>query len=119
YCERSRRPVEARLPQLAGSVGLRPRTVADQRWTVRMATVPLPLRTLRQQRTQFRFGEVAPLADFQVAERELDDAHPLQAAHVVAEDLAHAPDLAIEALGQHDAEHAIGPLRRTLDAARL
>lgn len=63
-----------------------------------------PDAAIRQQSAQLRLAQVPPFAHGQRAQFDVDDAHPLQAADLVAEHGAHAPDLPVEALGEHDAE---------------
>ena len=48
--------------------------------------------------------QVAPLAERQVAQHHAADAHALQADDLQADQFAHAPDLALLALGQHKAQ---------------
>src|SRR5258706_12594177 len=46
--------------------------------------------------------QVTPLSGRQLAERHAADAHAFQAGHVQAHEFAHAPDLALLALAQHE-----------------
>src|SRR5690606_20060082 len=48
--------------------------------------------------------QVAPLPERQGAERDPADAHTLQAGHLEADQLAHAPDLALAPFAQHEAQ---------------
>ena len=65
-----------------------------------------------------RRAQVAPLAERQVAEHDAADAHPLQAEHLQADRLAHAADLALPALAQHEAQLVVvEPLDRRPAAA--
>jgi len=53
---------------------------------------------------QFGLRQVSPVADFEISQPHIDDAYALQAFDLVTEDLAHAADLTIEALGQNNPE---------------
>ena len=59
-----------------------------------------------QQAREFFCAEVAPMAELEMAEAHVDDAHPLQSPHAVTEHVADAPDLPVQPLRQDDAEGA-------------
>jgi len=61
-------------------------------------------------------GQVAPLAYRQVAQHDFADAHAFEADHLQADQLAHTPDLAFFAFGQHKTQ-LLGVL--PLDQGRL
>src|SRR6202008_5201229 len=58
----------------------------------------------REERRAFRRGEVAPAARRESAEPDVHDAHAHEALHAESERRAHAADLPVESLRQHDAE---------------
>ena len=53
---------------------------------------------------EFLFGDIAVGAGLQSAERNVHDPDSLQRAHAVVERLAHAADLAVQALCEDDPE---------------
>src|SRR5471032_670944 len=56
------------------------------------------------------FAQVAPLAHRQLAQDDAADAHPLQLGDDEVDGLAHATDLALAALAQHEAQLVlVGP----------
>src|SRR6187431_2812125 len=62
------------------------------------------MRKYSEERLHFRLGEVAPASGRQVAEPDVHDADADETLHAPAERGAHAADLAIDSLRQHDAE---------------
>src|SRR5262245_6661059 len=62
------------------------------------------MRKYSEERLHFRPGEVAPAAGRQVAEPDVHDANAHETLHAPAERGAHAADLPVESLRQHDAE---------------
>src|SRR4051812_45945078 len=101
-----------------GSAGtIRWRTTWAIRWRTtwllrraarRPTTWPRPL---RQQRLDLLRHQLAPPAERQLPEPDVHDPHALQCLDRVAERLAHAADLPVEALGQHDVEQLGAELR--------
>ena len=49
-------------------------------------------------------AQIAPLPDRQITERHFADAHAPQASHLQSDQFAHAPDLALLAFTQNEAQ---------------
>ena len=84
--------------------------------TVSGADLESPLRAIGQQSTQFRIAQIAPLAELERTELDVDDAHPTQLLDPIAKRIGHQADLPVESLGQHNAK---AEARDTLGSARL
>src|SRR5690606_34936742 len=70
----------------------------------------------------FARSQIAPAAEWQFAQHHAADAYPLKTDHIQPDEFAHAPDLALAALAQHETQLILvlprNPGRLELDAVK-
>src|SRR5512139_3143038 len=111
-----------RVPATAATVGAAGAARRTARRTTRCPTLVAAAWRVRRRRARGEQAvdllgrEVAPAADREVAEVDVHDARALERLDLVAERGAHAPDLAVEALREREAQELGAEL---LDLAAL